>query len=124
MKIIYLITFICAFTFFSCREDGTTWCPENLAIMTITVNGGILDNYYTIREKTGDTIRIRRDSGWIEQNLYPVFSDSYNSLIKGRTENFRFQGFIKDTMVVNELFVLKGGKCDFEYVSGNYEVDL
>lgn len=124
MKIIYLFALTCSLSLVTCKENETIRCAQYSVRIVITVNGRILDNYFTIREKTGDTIRIWRDTTLRERNQYPVFGDTYHSLIKGKTENFRFQGFINDTLVVNEPFVIKADECHVDYVSGKYVVDL
>jgi hypothetical protein len=92
--------------------------------IAIIVNGGTLDSYFTIRETTGDTIRLSRDNSPPGTNYYPVLTDGYQPILQGRTENFRFKGFINDSLVVNELFVISADQCHINYVSGNTSVNL
>ncbi len=104
------------------KDDGIA-CTEEFRSVTITVNGGVLDEYYTIRQSTGDTIRIA-DGGNIGQNICIVLNDSYQQAIENKTEDFLFKGFINDTLVVDELFKIKADECHIEYVSGKMEVNL
>jgi hypothetical protein len=92
-------------------------------MINIKVNNATLDEFYTIRENTGDTIR-NISSSQPDLNLYLVLDDNSQHLIMNRTENFRFIGIISDTVAVDELFSIKADQCHIEYVSGNLQVDL
>jgi hypothetical protein len=112
------------FSSVSCNnKENDTVCTMEFRYVTITVNGGMLDDYFTIRESTGDTIRFEKDS-IIGQNVYIVLDDTYQPMIENKTENFRFKGVINDTVAVNELFRISADKCHIEYVSGALVVNL
>jgi hypothetical protein len=89
--------------------------------VTIIVNGEPLDDFFTIRLKSNDTLRLTRDN-LIDQNSYPVLDDSFQKILEGKTEEFRFLGFKNNVMVVNEPFVIKADKCHIEYVNGRREI--
>lgn len=91
--------------------------------VVINVNGPDLDKFFTIRESTGDTIRLPRDNT-PGAKTYPVLTDGYQPILQGRTENFKFKGFINDSLVVNELFVISADQCHINYVSGNTSITL
>lgn len=98
-------------------------CTMEFRTVNIKVNNATLQDYYTIRETTGDTIR--NISGYQpDQNLYPVLTDNYQPMIVNQTENFRFVGIISDTVVVDEIFSIKADQCHIQYVSGNQEISL
>lgn len=98
-------------------------CTMEFRTVNIKVNNATLQDFYTIRESTGDTIR--NISGYQpDLNLYPVLDDNSKHLIFNRTENFRFVGIVSDTVAVNEVFSIKADQCHIQYVSGNQEVSL
>lgn len=89
--------------------------------IVITVNGSRLDSYFTIRQTTGDTIRINNENT-TGPNTYPVLNDNYQTLFPGQTENFRFIGIINQNKVVDEMFKIRADDCHINYVSGNQQV--
>ena len=107
----------------SCKNTQEIACTEEYRFVTITVNGAQLDNFYTIRTSTGDTIRHEQEMG-LDSNVYVVLTDSYQKNIQNSVENFVFHGFIGDSLVVNEPFVIKADMCHIDYVSGKTEVNL
>lgn len=119
-----LLSFLLAITgLTSCIEDKGLVCTEELRSFTLIVNGGQLDEYFTIRESNGDTIRVGNNfphSG----NEYWILDDRMNETLKKKSENFRFKGFINHKVVVNELFMFRGGPCHLEKVFGKKEVDI
>lgn len=104
------------------QQDNQIVCTMEFRSVIITVNGAPLDQYHTVRESTGDTIRISR-SNTPGANDYPVLDDSYQRTLQDRVDTFRFQGWIQNTMTVNERFVIGADKCHIYYVSGNRVVN-
>ena len=107
----------------SCKHTPDIACTEEYRFVTITVNGAQLDNFYTIRTSNGDTIRHEQEMG-LDSNVYVVLTDSYQKNIQNSVENFVFHGFIGDSLVVNEPFVIKADQCHITYVSGKTEINL
>lgn len=107
----------------SCKNTQEIACTEEYRFVTITVNGALLDNFYTIRISNGDTIRHDQEMG-LDNNVYVVLTDSYQKNIQNSVENFVFHGLIGDSLVVNEPFVIKADMCHIDYVSGKTEVNL
>jgi hypothetical protein len=91
--------------------------------ISIDVKGGVLDNIYTIRKYTGDTIRNEKDN-IIGNNSYIILSDNYQNKIKNKEEIFIFKGYITDSLVVNEQYIIKADECHINYVSGKKEINL
>ena len=91
--------------------------------VSVKINNGDLDEFYTLRVSNGDTIRYSIGSLPFP-NTYVILDDSYQQYFIDKTENFRFQGFKNDTMVVNELYSIKADKCHIDYVSGKQVIDL
>ena len=122
MKIFFL-SFIILFCSCINRNSNAIICTMEFRTIAIKVNGDSLHNFFTIRQNTGDTIRFNQGNIF-NKNSYPVLDDSYQSRIVNNAENFRFIGIINDSIVVNELFVIKADQCHIQYVSGNLEVTL
>lgn len=107
----------------SCAEkEKPVMCTMEFRTITIMVKGEPLDEFFTIRLKSNDTLRLSLDN-MTGENYYPVLDDSFQKLLEGKTEEFRFIGFKNNVMVVNEPFVIKADKCHIEYVSGRRETE-
>lgn len=121
---IKVYTFLLCISFFSCaKKNNQTICTLEFRTINLTVNGVMLNDYYTIRESTGDTIR--NISGNVpDQNLYPILDDNAQHLFPNNTEKFRFIGVVSDSVAVNEIYSIKADQCHIEYVSGKLEVTL
>ena len=107
----------------SCTKDEEVIFTEEYRYISIDVKGGILDDFYTIRKYTGDTIRNEKDN-IIGNNSYIILSDNYQNKIKNKEEIFIFKGYITDSLVVNEQYVIKADECHINYVSGKKEINL
>ena len=116
-NILFILTIFFVSSFISCSEKEDVMCTMEFRTVTITVNGTDLDQYYTLRELTGDTIRINR-MNVPGDKVYPVLDDNFQQTIENKTEQFSFRGFINGVMVVNEPFVIKADQCHIEYMSG------
>ena len=103
-------------------ENDQVVCTMEWRTVTITVNRPPLDSFYTLREATGDTIRLIRDN-IPGSNDYPVLTDSYQPVLQGQTGTFRFLGFMQDSVTVNDAFVIGADRCHIYYVSGNQVVN-
>jgi hypothetical protein len=105
------------------KKDDGDFCSMEFRSIMIQVNGEILDDFYTIRTQTNDTIR-HQDVGAIFVNSYTVLDDNYLSKLKNAKANFIFIGIINNQIVVNELFEIAADLCHINLVSGNTEVTL
>lgn len=123
----FYFLFLCAIflIFTACKKDKNNekiiGCTENFAFITVTVSGGDLDDFFTIREKTGDTIR--NGKAWNDSS-YIVLDDHYVGKIKNSTEDFTFKGFIGDALVVEELYKIKADDCHIKLVSGETKLNI
>ena len=107
----------------SCTKDEEVICTMEYRYISIDVKGGILDDFYTIRKYNGDTIRYEKDN-ILGNNSYIILSDNYQNKIKNKEEIFIFKGYITDSLVVNEQYVIKADECHINYVSGKKEINL
>lgn len=92
-------------------------------MVSIKINGPVLDTFYTVRLSTGDTIRPISGRQFFE-NTYSVLDDNYQPQLMNAQDSFRFYGIIQNQQVVNELFTIKADRCHIDYVSGRTEITL
>ncbi len=104
----------------ACGED--LFCIDQLESVFITVKGDPLDDVYTIRKATGDTLRFYQFPGDGDARIYTVMTDSLRPQLEKRTETFVFQGLSAGEIVVNEPFDITADRCHIQYVSGVQEV--
>jgi hypothetical protein len=121
---LHIIIFFTILFFISCaKEEEEVICTMEWRYISIDVKGGVLDNFYTIRKYTGDTIRYEKDN-ILGNNSYIILSDNYQNKIKNKEEIFIFKGYITDSLVVNEQYIIKADECHINYVSGKKEINL
>lgn len=118
-----IIIFAAVLQLAGCSSPNAIMCTEEFRSIEISVIGAPLEQYYTIRNSTGDTIRINNYHNFTPEN-YVVLDDSYQQKIQGKTESFTFKGFIGNVLVVNETFVIKADLCHISKVSGKSTVEL
>ena len=125
MKLVsfYILIVVSILILISCTKDEEVICTMEYRYISIDVKGGILDDFYTIRKYTGDTIRNEKDN-IIGNNSYIILSDNYQNKIKNKEEIFIFKGYITDSLVVNEQYIIKADECHINYVSGKKEINL
>ena len=125
MKLVsfFILMVVSILILISCTKDEEVICTMEYRYISIDVKGGILDDFYTIRKYTGDTIRYEKDN-ILGNNSYIILSDNYQNKIKNKEEIFIFKGYITDSLVVNEQFIIKADECHIDYVSGKKEINL
>ena len=125
MKLVsfFILIVVSILILISCTKDEEVICTMEYRYISIDVKGGILDDFYTIRKYTGDTIRNEKDN-IIGNNSYIILSDNYQNKIKNKEEIFIFKGYITDSLVVNEQYIIKADECHINYVSGKKEINL
>ncbi len=101
--------------------EGNRYCTQQFAMITIEVNGVVLDDYYTIRLRTGDTIRRERP---IADKYYEVLDDLWTNKIKENGEYFLFEGKVGDSVLVREQFKIGHDDCHIRLIEGRTRVDL
>lgn len=108
----------------SCKKHIDVACTMEWRSIQINVVGAVLDDHFTIRLATGDTLRFSSDPIGNTAAYYSVLDDSFQPTLAGKTENFRFVGLIEHEIVVDEAFVIEADNCHINYVSGNLTVTL
>lgn len=123
MKYITISPLMLFFPFFQACNKQTV-CTEVFNSVQIAVTGKLLTDFYTNRESTGEKIQYPKSNLPVGAFSYTVLDDTYQKNLAGKQDTFWFKGYINDSLVVNEPFVIKADKCHIEYVSGNVEVAL
>lgn len=101
--------------------ESNRYCTQEFATITIEVNGVVLDDYYTIRLRTGDTIRRDRP---IADKYYEVLDDLWTNKIKENGEYFLFEGKVGNAVLVREQFKIGHDECHIRLIEGRTRVDL
>lgn len=101
--------------------ESNRYCTQEFRMITIEVNGAVLDDFYTIRLRTGDTIRRERP---IADKYYEVLDDLWTNKIKKEGEYFLFEGKVGDSLLVREQFKIGHDECHIRLIEGRTRVDL
>lgn len=124
-RTILAISILAALIACSLDDDRTeVACTEEFRMIGLKITGVELDDFYTLRVETGDTIRFTEGDTYPLVNWYPVLDDSYQPVLEGREEQFGFVGMIDGAQVVAETFVIGSDQCHIYKVSGAQSVDL
>lgn len=110
-----------------CDETDTVQdvlCTEEFRTIGVTITGVEITDFFTIRESTGDTIKLDKFS--IDDTFFPILDDSYQPQIENSQETFTFVGMVESTTVENieEEYVIKADQCHIELVSGPTELNF
>ncbi len=108
----------------SCSSnDDEVFCTMEFRIISLEVIGAELTSYFTIREATQDTLFLSEDLMFF--NAYPVLSDGEFDLFEtNEVEAFRFQGFVEDSLVIDEPYLIGADECHVFKEEGKSSIDL
>lgn len=117
-----LFVFFASFCFNSC-QDGLfeEVCTEEFRTITLEVLGDSLSDWKTIDVQANDTFKI--ESSFF-QSYYPVLSDAELERVKNTSKSFYFIGYVGDSIVVKEPFLISGDHCHVSKVSGKSQIVL
>ena len=104
------------------NDDQEVICSDEFKTIGVKVIGGRLDDFYTIRMATADTIRFTESGQYPLSNWYPILDDSYQPLLEGTREDFIFAGIKNATEVVRQQFSIGADVCHIIKYSGPVEV--
>lgn len=120
-----LTIFITALFLHSCDlpEDNQVFCTKEFRTISVTITGGELDDFYTLRKSTGDTIKYGLEDVPFT-DTYPILDDGFQATIAKSEEIFDFFGLINAIIVVDEEYIISADECHINLVSGETEIDL
>jgi|GEM_PF-813070 len=99
-------------------------CSDEFRIVGVTVTGGELQDFYTVRSSTNDTIRYSDNQDYPMGRWYPVLDDSYQILLEGIEDDFYFVGILDGVKVINQHFIIGADRCHIYKLSGPREIIL
>lgn len=111
------LLFILAF-FFSCSKEAEVICTEEFRFIGVNVEGDSLSDYYTIRQKTADTIRFDQSVVFPDYIWYKILDDSFSKTLKNSSETFTFHGLVRDSLVIKEDYVIEADECHISRETG------
>lgn len=109
--------------FTACEKTSEVVCTMEFRILQVEVNNRTLDSFYTVRTSTGETFRLTHYL-WSGGNSYPIATDSLASVLRNRTENFQFRGYIGGVRVIDQTYQISADACHVNKVSGPAKIDL
>lgn len=118
------ILFLFAILFFACSKEADVICTEEFRFVGVNVEGDSLSDFFTIRQKTSDTIRSNQSVVFPEYIWYIILDDSFSQTLKNSSETFTFQGLIKDSVVISQEYVIKADECHITRQSGPDKIIL
>ena len=90
-------------------------CTENFVTYTLEIPGDPLDEFFTYRESTGDSIM--GENTFPDATRYPVLNDRYKDSLVGTNETFLFVGR-KGEIPFQVPFVFTSDRCHIIKISG------
>lgn len=124
MRYIFFLLIFCTIVIIqACVPEKTAvMCTMEFRTIGVIVNGANLDDVFTIRVKTGDTLRFA--NGGFQSNYYIVLDDNFQKIIERKSEPFLFVGKENGELRVSETFVIKADECHIDKVSGPEVINL
>ncbi len=110
------------FTSCSLISDESTTCTEEFRIIGLKIYGATLTDFYTVGIVRSDTIRLNKSG--VSPEWYPVLDDSYQKTLAGKEERFIFYGFVEDSLMVEEHYIINADHCHISKVQGQEEKHL
>lgn len=99
-------------------------CTEEFRMIGVTVTGGQLTDFYTIRAATNDIIRFTDNQGYPLGSWYPVLDDSYQPILEGKQEDFYFIGRIGDSTLFEKHFIIGADQCHISKILGPEKIQI
>lgn len=129
MKLKHCLCFIITLSLFiSCKKNSANNPDENLIACTlifvtesVTVSGTALDDFYSLRLSTGDTLRLEDYNS--EDTYYPVLNDSSIPHTKGIEERIDFIA-IRNNQMRKTPYTFTSDGCHIVKVSGLEVIDF
>jgi len=107
----------------SCKKAICTSILNMIIIEVVNHEGSpvTLDEYYTVRNNTGEKIIPANKLG---DGYYNILDDTYHKSLINSTENFTFIGIIDEKIVISESFIISADCCHIKKEKGTDKVVL
>jgi hypothetical protein len=93
-------------------------CTDEWRTITINLDQSGIEDYYTLRLNTGDTIRIGMDNIISEGTSFPVLDDGFKDILGKDPEPFRFEAVKEGEIRIRQNFLIKSDGCHVILVQG------
>lgn len=114
---IFLPLCVLFMAFSACSLNNEVNCTMEFRTIGIQIDSLKPDNHYTLRLTTGDTLRHDTLYGF-SNGYYVVLDDQAVRWLQGTAENFRFEGWMNDSLILSEPFRIGADRCHIEKLSG------
>jgi hypothetical protein len=102
----------------ACKEN----CDDVFRIHTVEVRGDGMQEAYTVRTFTGDTIN-RTSEVASDTTIYQIAGDEFQGNLRDGGENFLFHVVTNDSLYQYN-YVFENGDCHVEKLSGHDRITL
>jgi hypothetical protein len=109
-------------------DCGNTLCTlefKGIAILikhTTDSTAVLLTSYKVLRVSDNKDITINHDSTFGKFGYYTLVDDSEKAMLKNINVEIEFQGYIENSLVIKEQFVVTADCCHVSLLSGETEV--
>lgn len=119
-----LLVFVFGVLLFSCSKEESVICTEEFRFIGLNVEGDSLNDFYTIRQKTSDTLRFNQSVVFPDYTWYVILDDSFSETLKNSKETFTFFGLINDSIVIREDYLIEADECHISRENGPNKITL
>jgi hypothetical protein len=119
-KSILLVPILLSLAFFSACNDDVI-CTDLFSMAGIRIHGLQPTSHYTVRQSTGDTLYRNLK---LDDSLYLMLDDKYLPELTESSDIFTFHGFLDDSLIAEEEFLITADKCHIRVVSGKFTIEI
>ena len=124
MKHSLLYPAILSFLFSCASKDDDSFCTHEYRFYTLKVENDSLTQWYTVRQKTNDTLIGIYFGKNEDTHHYEILGDNYQKILENKKETFHFIGWINDTIAIHEPFLIGADECHLSSIEGNQHIQL
>ena len=90
-------------------------------MISVNIEGVVLDQTYTIEETTGDTVLATMGPAF-QDTYYVILDDSYQAQLENDERTYRFIGIQQDSTIITEIYEIGADDCHVYKASGLDEI--
>ena len=103
------------------EENPIHFCHWNSRYFAIRIHGLQPDHHYSVRQSTGDTLYADLK---LDDSLYLILDDKYLPKLTGSSDVFTFHGYLDDSLIAREDFLITADECHIRVVDGNHVIEI
>lgn len=130
-KVLFGLLILSSLIFFECDNDefpcGFEKCTDIYKSVMIAVRNKldssavILTNYKVTRTNNGQDITVSNFTNPNHPEYYPITNDSKLDLLRNKSVEVEFTGYINDVEVLKEKFIITADCCHVDLIEGKTE---